>query len=270
MSTGEVLTGCQKDLFERVTDCLRSSQIAPLPPTALATTPIAAAVAGLSASHTGRVHEVSGGDPSGVGAGSEVANIPSQSLPQAGVSLLISGAAEQVTLCNFALRSTCVLRGLNDISTNACRFFAYRCLAADLRYLYLLLCFSWVCASGAGDLKLTKVRPCLVAHRLGRCSVKMREALHSSFDLQSAMFNFMRSPSFTSSQQRCKATSCQGSTLLMRSDHIDAIMNLPGFLQNHFVRSERSSLAQTVSVVSNSASSKSMYQTCKNLFIHGT
>ena len=78
-----------------------------------------------------------------------------------------------------------------------------------------------------------------MAHRLGRCSVNLREALQSRFDLQSAMFNLMNSPSFTPSQQRCRATSCQDSIPFMRSDHIDAIMNLRGFLQNHFVRSEQ-------------------------------
>jgi len=66
-------------------------------------------------------------------------------------------------------------------------FPVYRSVAADLRYL--LLCLSWVCASGGGDLKLTKLRLCLVAHRLGRCNVKVREALQSVLDLQSAMFS---------------------------------------------------------------------------------
>ncbi len=120
MSTVQVPTGCRKGLFQRVPDC--SSRIAPLPPTALATTQIAAADAGLSASHTGRIHEVSGGDASDIEAGLAVANVPmSKSLPQAGTSVLIPGAAEPETVCRFALRSVCNLRGLNDVSTKACR-----------------------------------------------------------------------------------------------------------------------------------------------------
>jgi len=209
VSTVQVSTGCQKSLFQRVPDCLRPSRIAPLPPTALATTPIAAADAGLSASHTGRIHEVSGGDASDVGAGLAVANVPmSKFLPHAGVSVLIPGAAEQETICKLALRSMCILRGLNDVSTKACRLFASRSPAADL-VRYLLLWFPWVCASGTGVLKLIRLRPCLMTHGLGRCSVNLHEAPQSSLDLQSALCSVVKSLSFTAPQRCCNAATCQ-------------------------------------------------------------
>lgn len=209
MSTVQVSTGCQKGLFQRVPDCSRPSRTAPLPPTALATTQIAAADAGLSAFHTGHIHDVSGADASDVGAGLAVANVlMSKSLADAGASVPTPGAAEQETICKFALRSMCILRRLNDVNNKACRLFASRSLAADL-VRYLLLWFAWVCASGTGVLKLIRLRPCLMTHSLGRCSVKLHEAPQSSLDLQSAMSSVMKSLSFTAPQRCCKAGSGQ-------------------------------------------------------------